>query len=249
MNWSLWIGNLSEWLGVVAVVMIAGVSPAVKKVRQIEFRFPQRELTFALSLFALIYIFAFQYFSNSIFNFFKTFASQFWGGEVAERTLLTLICLLPFVIALIARGQPIKSIGWHSANLRVALSIGLMLALLTVFLRGKFMVILAGVSRTQASALGVYLLLALAEETLFRGYIQSRLQSKWGQTWGWLATAVLYTFWQLPGRLWVLPTASLWPIVFVSLIQGLLLGYIMQKSGHVLAPALYHAISLWMSVF
>jgi len=248
-NWSVWLGNLSEWLGVVAVVMIAGISPMVKRVRRIEYRFPQREFTFALLLFALIYVFAFQYFSNSIFDFFKTFAAHFWGGEVAERALLSLICLLPFIVALIARGQPLKSIGWHSANLRAALSIGMMLAILTIFLRGKFMTIIGGVSRTQASALGVYLVLALAEETIFRGYIQSRLQSQWGQTWGLLATALLYTFWQLPGRLWVLPFASLWPFVVLGFIQGLLLGYIMQKSGHVLAPALYHAISMWMMVF
>ena len=103
-DWTLWLGNLSEWLGVIAVVMIAGISPMLKKVRHVDFRFPQRESTFAFTLFVLIYVFAFLFFSNPIFEFLKIFAANFWGGEVAERTLLAVICLLPFVVAIIARG-------------------------------------------------------------------------------------------------------------------------------------------------
>ena len=245
----LWLGNLSEWLGVVAVVMIAGVSPMLKKIRLVEFRFPQREANFAFSLFALIYVFAFQFFSNPLFNFLKVVAGNFQGGEVAERMLLAVVSLLPFIVALIARGQPLKSVGWGRENLRVGLTVGLMLGILTIFLRGKFMTLLAGVSTQNISMLLVYLLWAFAEETIFRGYIQPRLQSRIGQRWGWLATAGLFTLWQLPGRIWILPFTSFWFVLVISLIQGLILGWIMQKSGHVLAPMLYRAISAWMIVF
>jgi membrane protease YdiL (CAAX protease family) len=244
-----WLGNLSEWLGVIAVMMIAGISPMLKKVRRIEFMYPRREFTYAFSLFALIFVFAYEVFSNPIFTFLKNYSANFWGGEVAERALVAVICLIPFIIALIARGQPLKSIGWHPDNLRAGLSVSLMLALLTVFLRGKFMTIIGGVSKEQTAALGIYLVLAVAEETIFRGYIQPRLQSQIGQRWGWLATAGLYMLWQLPGRIWIMPFTSLWVVLAVSLIQGLLLGWIMQKSGHVLVPILYRAVSLWMSVF
>ena len=177
------------------------------------------------------------------------FAADFWGGEVAERTLLAVICVIPFIVALIARGQPLLSIGWNHVNLKAALSVGFLLALLTIFLRGKFMVIIGGISKNQGPALGMYLLLALAEETIFRGYIQPRLQSFIGSRWGWLATAGLYTLWQLPGKIWFLPFASVWLIALLGLIQGLILGYIMQKSGHVIAPVLYRAISAWLIVF
>jgi membrane protease YdiL (CAAX protease family) len=248
-DWTFWLGNLSEWLGVVAVVMIAGISPMLKKIRLLEFRFPQRELTFAFSLFAIIYVFAFQFYSNSIFDFLHQLAVSFAGGDNAERMVLALVSLLPFIVALIARGQPLKSIGWGKENLRAGLTVGLMLALLTIFLRGKFMTILAGVSSQKLSLLLVYLVWVLAEETIFRGYIQPRLQSRIGKPWGWLATAALFTLWQLPGRLWILPFASFWMIVVVGLVQGLLLGWIMQKSGHVLAPILYRAISLWIIAF
>ena len=38
-----WLGYLSEWLGVLAVMMIAGISPLLKRMRWIDFRFPRRE--------------------------------------------------------------------------------------------------------------------------------------------------------------------------------------------------------------
>ena len=85
--------------------MIAGVSPMLKRVRRVDFRYPRREATYAFTLFALIYVFAFQFFSNPIFTFLHNFAADFWGGEVAERTLLAVICVIPFIVALIARGQ------------------------------------------------------------------------------------------------------------------------------------------------
>ena len=58
MDIKFWLGYVSEWLGVVAVVMIAAISPLLKKVKPITFRYARREATYALSLFAIIYIIA-----------------------------------------------------------------------------------------------------------------------------------------------------------------------------------------------
>jgi membrane protease YdiL (CAAX protease family) len=249
MDLSTWIPLFSEWLGVIAVTMIASASPALKKIRRVEYMFTRRGFNYALFIFAVEFVLAFQYFSNSFFAPWRAFADQFAGGATAERALLALICLVPFVIALVARKQPWKAIGWNQPNLRAALSVGFLLALLTIFLTGKFMTVIKGVSKEQAGALGIFLLLAIAEETIFRGYIQGRMQSFLGQRWGWLVTGVMYALWQLPGRLWVMPSASMWVIVLISLVQGLICGYVMDKTGHVAAPILYRAFSLWMSVF
>ncbi len=246
MELKFWLGYLSEWLGVVAVMMIAGISPLLKRVRQIDFRFPRRETTFALSLFALVFLFAFQYFSNSILGFLRTAAAGIPGGELADRMLIAVIALVPFLIALLARGQPFKSIGWSRENTRAGLVSGLLLVVLVIFLRGKFTALLRGLGTDQGSLLLVLLVLCLAEETIFRGYIQSRLSSYLGKTWGWLATAVLFVLWQLPGRLGVIPTGELWPVLVVALIQGLLLGWVMRKTGHVASGALYRAVAAWL---
>lgn len=106
-----------------------------------------------------------------------------------------------------------------------------------------------GFTSTQFIGLAVFAGLALAEETLFRGYIQLRLTSWLGEHWGWLATGGLYVLWQLPGRIFILGWTELWPLLLFSAIQGLLCGYIMQKSGHILAPAMYRWISNWLMLF
>ena len=241
-----WLGYVIEWMGAIAVVMIAGTSPLFKSIRRIDFRFPRREATFALSVFALCYLIAFQFFSNSIFQFLLDFSKNLPGGELAQRTLLAVICLIPFLLATVLRGQPLKSIGWGKANFKPGLTLGFLLIIITIVLRGKFTALLHGITSEQGGLLLVCLLLALAEETIFRGYIQLRLSSFLGSTWGWLATAVLYLLWQLPGRLWILPFSEMWPTLVIALGQALLFGWIMRKSGHVVSSILFRAVAAWL---
>jgi len=106
-----WLGYLSEWLGVIAVVMIAGTSPMLKKIRRIEFRYPRREATFALIFFALIFFFAFLFFSDRLFEPLRAFAGTLVGGEIALRMLIALIALVPLIILLIVRGSCQKAQG------------------------------------------------------------------------------------------------------------------------------------------
>lgn len=246
MDIKFWLGYASEWLGAIAVVMIAAISPLLKKVRRIEFRFPKREATFAFSLYVLIYFIAFQFLSGGILSFLKGFARNFQGGELAEHMLLAVIALIPFVLALVLRGQPLKSIGWAKENLRSGLTVGLLLVILGIFLRGKFMTILDGITPAEGNLLVVILITCLAEETIFRGYIQMRLMSFLGGTWGWLATAGLYLLWQLPGRLWVHPFGEIWIGLLIAAVQGLLLGWIMRKTGHVSSTILFRAATTWI---
>lgn len=246
MDINFWLGYVSEWLGAIAVVMIAAISPMLKRVRRIDFRFPRREATFALSLFVLVYFIAFQYFSNDFLDFLKKLAGIFSGGEVAERMLLAVISLVLFMLALVLRGQPLKSIGWGKANTRAGFIVGLLLVILTIFLRGKFLTVLNGITTTEGSLLLVILVLCVAEETIFRGYIQLRLMSFLGNTWGWLATAGLYLLWQLPGRLWLHPFGEIWVDLVIAAVQGLLFGWITRKTGHVSSTILFRAAATWI---
>lgn len=248
MDLKYWLGYLSEWLGVIAVVMIAGISPLLKKIRPLGFRYPNREATYALSLFAVVYIIAFQYFSGDLLRFLREFARVFPGGEVAQRMLLAVIALIPFIAALIFRGQPLRSMGWQRDNLRAGLMVGLLLVVVVLFLRGKFLTLLKGVTQQQAGLLPVWLIYTFAEETIFRGYIQLRLDAYLGAKWGWLAAAGLFMLWQLPGRLWLFPEAQIWQPIVIAAVQGLLCGWIMKKTGHVATSALYRAFAGWLLV-
>jgi len=239
---------LSEWLGVVAVVMIAGVSPLLKKIKPIMFRFPRREATYALSLFAVSYILAFQFYSGPVFGFLRDFSGIFPGGVLAQQMLLAVICLVIFTLAVILRGQPLFSLGWQKENLRAGLIVGLLAIVVTLFLRGKFLTLLKGVAPEVAGLLPVWLAYAFAEEMIFRGYIQLRMDSFLGPRWGWLAAAGLFVLWQLPGRLWLFPAAQIWQPILISSIQGLICGWMMKKTGHVTAPALFRAFSGWIAL-
>lgn len=92
-----------------------------------------------------------------------------------------------------------------------------------------------------------YIFVALSEEILFRGYIQSRLNSVFGRpkrffgvSWGWglIISSVLFGLWHLGSRLDMLE----WPHVLWTMFAGLCFGFVREKSESVIAPAILHGI-------
>jgi len=240
---------LAEWLGVVAVVWLFSLSQQLRQPR-LRFKYHRRDGLVALSLYALSVVFAFAVYSAQVGGRFLDTLNVPESIEPLLRPLvLAVVCLLPFVISLIIRGQPVRSIGWGARTLRPALYIGILLALLTIFLRNRVMDVLSGPSTDQITYLLFALGIALAEETLFRGFIQPRLSWWLGDIRGWLLTSVMFAVWRFPALLGGdnLPSMLL-GLVFL-LIQGLLAGWIMRRANHALAPALYRAISMWMDIF
>lgn len=238
---------LTEWMGAIAVGLLLGLSPALKNRVKLGFRYANREGSISLSLFALVFVFAFQYFAGDWFT--RLFPSNVTPelAAVLSRMVLALISLIPFILALVLRGQPLRSAGWDQKLLRPGLQMGFGLALITILLHNKISAILSGLTVTQAYALLACLGLAVAEETIFRGYIHLRFSAWLGERWGWLATAGLWTLWQLPGRLWFVGFDQIWPVLLISAVQGLILGWLMNKTGHTVATVLYRAVSGWMA--
>ncbi|MGD0004590.1 MAG: CPBP family intramembrane glutamic endopeptidase [Anaerolineaceae bacterium] len=236
MNFNSILLYVSEWLGVVAVIWLVRLSTRLK-VKPVGFKYAAREGYVSLGLFVSILALAY---------FFFTRVSQAPDalGLLWQRLVVDGIALAIFGLALLGRGQPLRSAGWGRATLSAALRLGLALAFLTIFLRGKVFSIINGVTAQAGLALLACLGIGLAEETIFRGYIQSRLCFWLGERWGWLATAGLFLVWQAP-RLAADP-ANLPLNLLVVTVQGLVLGWLAQTSGNVLAPALYRAISEWV---
>ncbi|UCH59268.1 MAG: CPBP family intramembrane metalloprotease [Anaerolineales bacterium] len=89
--------------------------------------------------------------------------------------------------------------------------------------------------------LPAFLLIALAdglmEELLFRGLFLRRLGRFVGDNWANIVTAIVFTFMHMGVQF----TATLPVFLMIVLLLGLLWGWIMQKTGSVLAPALFHA--------
>jgi len=149
----------------------------------------------------------------------------------------------------LARGQPVRSAGWDHTRLRAAIQVGIALALLTIFLRNRVVDVLTRLDGTTLTALLLALGIAIAEETTFRGYIQPRLAA-WVGAWpGLVLSAALFALWHLTAWVGRLPLNTTLILFGLTFAQGLVLGWVMRSTGHVLTPALYRAVSIWLRVF
>lgn len=235
----------AEWIGVISLGLLAGISPQIKKIRPLQFLFPRREASVTFALNTALFIFA-------IFVYFSFFPASIdlktWSIDAGwQRVILDGTALLVIGVALIMRKQPIRSALWGKDGLRPGFQFGLLITALVIFLRSRISAITNGVEATEGIALGQLLLIALCEVTVFFGYSQPRLSSRFGETAGWLISASLFALWQiiplaLHGFSW---SGSLFQIV-LAIGYGLITSWITRKSKHNLAPAIYLALSQWL---
>lgn len=229
-------------MGVVAVLLILRISQRFKRPLLV-FKYPRREGMVSISLFFVLLIFALTirgYVSGYYFARIPLPVSSEWKGNLA----LALVSLLLVALALYLRRQPIRSTGWNKIMLAPSLRLSLALMFLTIFLRNKVASILNGILTEEGWALALLLVICLCEETFFRGYIYPRLSCWLGKNYGWVASAVLFALW----RVLMTPAIGNIPVIEFAFFsaQGLLLGWIMNKSGHVITSGLYRTISEWL---
>ncbi len=238
----------SEMIGALAVTLLLTISPKFKQKQSLGFRYPRREGILSLVLLAGLTVLAFLVYGGQVTvkNILPAVSSASLEGSY-QQAAVALVGAIIFGAALVYRRQPVRSAGWNRPMLSPALQVGIAVIILTIFLRGKFSSLLHGVTTEQGIALGMLLVLGLAEEFIFRGYIQLRLTSWLGQIPGWLATSALFTLWQLPRLLGSLSTPDLLLQLGLALAQGLLCGWMMLKVRHILAPGLYRAVSAWIA--
>lgn len=253
---------ISEFIGVVAVVIILSISPVIRNKRPLRFLYPRREGTASVTVGILILVLTavVQRFQPDLFaqlmNFTTyptlvntpkpSFASL---NAITAQVLFSAAMIVPIALALFTRRQPLLSIGLSKPGLKAGLQVGAALFILVIFLQGKIFAIINGLNQGAYITFGVAFAAAIAEEAVFRGYIQPRFSSWMGERWGWLAAVLVYVAW------WALPaiasyTGDSTPL-FIGLLYrlslGLLLGWIMRKTGSLAAPILYHTVHMWLA--
>lgn len=246
MDIRLFAAYLSEWLGAFSLTWLLSLSPRLQK-PILGFKYARRDGTMALSLYSVILAFAlvFYIFTPPIFpDPLRIAAAPI--HDLTQALLVAGISVLPFIAAILIRKQPVRSLGWDPELLRPALQMGFALAIMTIFLRNHVMTILSGLPPERLNPLLLAMGIAVFEETIFRGYIQPRLAWWLGPVPGIALTAALSTLWHLIVWLNRLPGETILILVGLTFIQALVQGWIMRKSGHVAAPALYRAFSIWM---
>ena len=239
MNLTTFLAPLSEWLGVIATLMILSLSPAFR-FQPVGFRYPRREAWVSLGVFSISLILVIVLTSSGQI----TANASTLPRAVLMELAAAAAALLLFTLALLIRRQPLRSIGWSPERLKVGIQLGLALALLAIFLRGKIYSILNGITAAEGFTLLTLLVICVAEETVFRGYLQLRFNAWLGEPYGWLASALLFTLWHIP--LSMAAGVPLLSAVLLRAAQGLVLGWVSRKSGHVLATGLYRTFSEWI---
>jgi membrane protease YdiL (CAAX protease family) len=240
---------LAELIGVIAVAMLLGLSPRFKR-RPLAFKYPRREALISLILVILLTGGLWLIFTRWTMDLSSAAAAlTFNTGQLTSLFLVALVIAGPFLVALLVRGQPWRSAGLGTKTLSPSIQLGLALAVITIFLRGKIYTLIDGISSSEVLLLAAFVMLGFAEEFAFRGYVQPRLSAWWGERVGWVSAALLYTLWRIPQQILVyhvrdpqLLAISLFDLLVFALIQG----WIMRKCGNVVAPAMYNAFHSWV---
>lgn len=153
-----------------------------------------------------------------------------------------LILVAPLAIAL--RGN-VAMFGYTRTGLALAVTVGLALAIATVTLVGKWAAV--GPTPGQIGALAAFGVVAVVEEGVFRGVLQSQLVARLGRWRGLIATAAAFTAWHIPLR--VLSGAS-GPELALGLVavflSGLAFGSLMLMIRNAAAPAILHTALNWI---
>lgn len=231
---------LIEWAAILGLTLLASTSARFKHPR-VTFNYARREGIGALILAGFALLVA---------------AAWYWLRplhlQTADGTLepLFLWLILVSIVALAVGGilrlrqQKLFTTGWLPGTWKTGLMFGIAIAILLVFLAGKFLGILDGLNSNEGTALAVLLMGTILEESIFRGYIQCRLEAWLGSRAGWLLTAGIWMLWPLPA---LIVFGGVTPFnLFVFAVRGLIAGWVMQKTGHALAPAFYRAFAAWL---
>jgi len=140
--------------------------------------------------------------------------------------------------------------GWGRERVGRALALGALFAAGALLLRAQPFAPQRLALADTWWALAAYAVVASAEETLYRGFLQGRLEAWLGRWPGYLATALLFTALHLPARLLGgEPLAQALTYATVQLLpMALLFGGAMLAARHVAAPTLLHLAWNWASV-
>jgi len=163
---------------------------------------------------------------------------------------LSAFFLLPMAVWLWRQRARWATCGWGRERLRRAVGLGLLLGAAALLFRAHPFAPERLLVPDTWWALVTYAVVAPAEETLYRGFLQSRLEAWLGRWWGYLATALLFTASHLPARLLGgEPLAAALTYAAIQLLpMSLLFGGAMLAAGHTIAPALMHLAWNWASV-
>jgi uncharacterized protein len=167
-------------------------------------------------------------------------------GTVLVQLFSTLCIVIPIVLLMKASGSDLSSIFICKAKNRIGLVVGVIafVAIYILAARGRTAAFFPnnGVTFSHFLALTPALIVlvlcnGLREELWFRGLFLKKYEAFLGPLPSNVLAAIVFTSFHVQ----VQYALHLLPFLGFTLVLGLLFGYLMQKSGSVLGPAIFHA--------
>lgn len=248
-----------EWIGVLAVIQVFSISPAIQLRRPVKFTQPRREgqLTLSLVVLAVLLVALLTQWQAIPLQKLISFAQMGFNAQLARpesynltvllwQTAFLALLIAPFLWNVRTRKQPWLSVGLKRQMISGGLQVGFGLALITVFLRSKVDNLITGPYTLESLWLLVGSLLScFVVEFGFRGHLQLRLMAWLGDRQGWLLSSALYALWSILPLL-QLPIGTIALNLGYRLVMGLILGWAARKSGGILAGWMYSTLHNWL---
>ena len=158
--------------------------------------------------------------------------------------------ILPVAVAMKITKQSLGSIGISAENKERLLALGFAFSAILLTVLGLLASSLGegfkGFSLSLAYGLVVHVIVGFSEETVFRGYIQTRLVAYSGTFKGLLITSLLFVLFHLPT--YYFQTGDVLEGSALALLRfpvGLLLGYVMIRSQNIIPSSIIHLFTNW----
>jgi len=173
-------------------------------------------------------------------------------NTVIQHAIMALLAFGPVVLVMKMRREPWASAGVTTRELGRATLVGAALFVLgtsvvLVFHPDGPAALLGRFSTHHLWSLAAFAIVGFGEEFAFRGYLQTRLVAWLGTATGWVAASLIMALAHVVQRMAVqglgpvealLSSLALLPI-------SLFAGYVMLRTGNVMAPGLFHTMANW----
>lgn len=171
-------------------------------------------------------------------------------GYLIPHFIAFILFLLPAGIAVLKSHEPLRSIGISRTNLWQSALIGFVFVILMFYMQNvDILETLKGFEQRQGIRLIYFAFIGFEEEIVFRGYLQTRLVSWLGKWRGWGLASVIMAVSHFPLRMVIddkaLNAAFIDSLAFIP--ASLFFGFLMLRTGNVLAPAIIHTFTNWIS--
>lgn len=162
----------------------------------------------------------------------------------------SLLMCLPIVVIAKIRQQGAETVGLPRESLPAALTLGVVLALVTIALFATITLLGKGTLAPKSPVplqrllylIATFTISAFAHEFIYRGYLQTRLVAWGGNVKGLLASALIYALWHWPKFIQAGFNGMTMAVQFIALFAlGLALGIIYHRSRSIIPAALFHA--------